>query len=345
VPDERVTNEAPLALIRYKEAVKEGFIAKLSELACSAHLVSAVWRELFNEKGAYSMSTEMNKPMPTFDPIQYKQTTKEQWQAAAAAWNRWGPALEQWLGPATELMLDMADIRPGDRVLDLAAGAGGQTLVAARRVGLTGSVLATDLSSNILAFAAQNAQRAGLTNVQTQVMDAENLEFEEGMFDAVICRLGLMFFPDQSKALTGIYRVLKPGGRLASKVFTSAEKNPFFSLPVAIIRRRAQLPLPLPGQPGPFSLGGSGVVERLYQQAGFSDVQVQVVSAPLRLASATECVRFERDSFAALHQMLSGLPETERELAWREIEQELRQFEGPGGFEGKGELIVAVGTK
>ena len=77
MPDERVTNEAPLALIRYKEAVKEGFIAKLSELACSAHLVSAVWRELFNEKGAYSMSTEMNKPMPRFDPIQYKQTTKE----------------------------------------------------------------------------------------------------------------------------------------------------------------------------------------------------------------------------------------------------------------------------
>ena len=66
--------------------------------------------------------------MATFDPIQYKQTTQEQWQAAAAAWNQWEPTLEQWLGPATELMLDLAELRPGNRVLDLAAGAGGQTL-------------------------------------------------------------------------------------------------------------------------------------------------------------------------------------------------------------------------
>ena len=247
--------------------------------------------------------------------------------------------------PATDLMLDMAYIRPGDRVLDLAAGTGGQTLVTARRVGVTGSVLATDLSSNILAFAAQNAQHAGLTNVETRVMDAEKLELEEGMFDAVICRLGLMFLPDQSIALTGIYRVLKPGGRVASIVFTPAEKNPFFSLPVAIIRRRTQLPPPLPGQPGPFSLGDTGVMEEMYQKAGFHHVQTQVVSAPLRLASATECVRFERDSFGALQQMLAGLAEDERESVWQEIEQTLRQFEGPSGFEGACEVLLAVGTR
>jgi SAM-dependent methyltransferase len=283
--------------------------------------------------------------MATFDPILYKQTTQETWQAAAATWNQWEPTLEQWLGPATDLMLDLAEIGPGNRVLDLAAGAGGQTLVTARRVGSTGSVLATDISSNILVFAAENAQNAGLNNVQTRVMDAENLELEEGTFDAVICRLGLMFLPDQSKALTGIYRVLKPGGKLASMVFTPAEKNPFFSLPVAIIRRRAQLPPLLPGQPGPFSLGGSGIMERLYQQAGFREVQTQVVSAPLRLASAAECVCFERDSLGALHQMLAGLPQEERESVWQEIEQTLRQFEGPSGFEGACELLLAVGTR
>jgi SAM-dependent methyltransferase len=283
--------------------------------------------------------------MATFDPIQYKQTALEQWQAAAAAWNRWGPRLEQWLGPATELMLDLAEIRPGKRVLDLAAGAGGQTFVVARRVGSTGSVLATDISSNILAFAAENAQNSGLNNVQTRVMDAENLELEEGTFDAVISRLGLMLLPDQLKALIGIYRVLKPGGKLASMVFTPAEKNPFLSLPVAIIRRRAQLPPPLPGQPGLFSLGGSGIMEQLYQQAGFREVQTQVVSAPLRLASAAECVCLERDSFGGLHQMLAGLPQEEREPVWQEIEQTLRQFEGPSGFEGLCELLLAVGTR
>ena len=283
--------------------------------------------------------------MARFDPIQYKRTTQQQWQAAAAAWNQWEPTLEAWLGPATELMLDLAEIRPGNRVLDLAAGAGGQTLAAARRVGSTGQVLATDISSNILAFTAENARNAGLNNVQTRVMDAENLELEDQTFDAVICRLGLMYLPDLAGALSGISRVLKPGGKLASMVFTPAEKNPFFSLPVAIIRRRAQLPPPLPGQPGPFSLGGSGIMEQMYQQAGFRDVQIQVVSAPLRLASAAECVRFERDSFGALQQMLAGVAQQERESVWQEIEQTLRQFEGSSGFEAACELLLAVGTR
>ena len=131
-----------------------------------------------------------------------------------------------------------------------------------------GSVLATDISSNILAFAEENAQNAGLHNVQARLMDAENLELEDQTFDAGICRLGLMYLPDQAKALSGIYRVLEPEGRkLASMVFSPAEKNPFFSLPVAIVRRRAHLPPPLPAQPGPFSLGGSGIIERLYRQA------------------------------------------------------------------------------
>ena len=84
----------------------------------------------------------------TFDPVAYKQTTTQQWQEAAAAWHRWGPTLEEWLGEATELMLDLARIREGSRLLDVAAGAGGQTLAAARRVGSSGSVLATDISSS-----------------------------------------------------------------------------------------------------------------------------------------------------------------------------------------------------
>jgi len=291
------------------------------------------------------MSTEANKAMPTFDPIQYKQTTCQQWQAAAQAWNQWGPTIEQWLGPATEIMLDMADVRTGSRVLDVAAGAGGQTLTAAKRVGPTGSVVATDISSNLIALAAENARKAGLTNVETRVMDGEHLELEEGAFDAVISRLGLIYFPDQQKALTGMHRVLKPGGRLAVIVFSTAEKNKFFSIPISIVRRRAQLPSPLPGQPGPFSLGGPGVVEEAYQKAGFRDVQMRVVSAPLYMSSTAEYVRFARESFGALHQMLAGLNEVEREEAWQEIEQELRKFEGPNGFEGPCELIVAAGTK
>ncbi len=218
---------------------------------------------------------------PKFDPIKYKDTTRQQWETAAAAWHRWGPTLARWLGPATEAMLDMAKVGPGSRVLDVAAGAGEQTLVAARRVGPSGSVLATDISSNILELAAADARAAGLTNIETRVMDGERLdELEADSFDAVISRVGLIYFPDQQKALTGMRRVLKPGGRIAATVYSTADKNQFFSIPISIIRKRVNLPPPLPGQPGPFSLGAPGVLEAAYRQAGFHDNRIRVVPSP-----------------------------------------------------------------
>jgi cyclopropane fatty-acyl-phospholipid synthase-like methyltransferase len=281
----------------------------------------------------------------TFDPVAYKRTTREQWQTAAEPWHRWGPTLEDWLGEATGLMLDMAGVGPGSRVLDVAAGAGGQSLAAARRVGPDGSVLATDISENILDYAEQAATRAGLTNIATRVMDGESLEVEEGFFDAVISRVGFIYFPNQEAAFAGMRRALKPGGRLAGVVYSTPEANRFFSIPVSVIRRRAGLPAPAPGQPGPFSLGGLGVIEDLYARSGFFDMEIRRVPAPLRMMSAAECVRFERESFGALHQMLADLNETEREEAWDEIERELSQFETSGGFEGPCELIVAAGTR
>jgi SAM-dependent methyltransferase len=288
-----------------------------------------------------------NEPAQQFDPLKYKETTREQWQTAAEPWHRWGPTLEEWLGQATEVMLEMAEVGPGARVLDVAAGAGGQAIAAAKRVGSAGYVLATDISSNILQFASAAAQEEGLTNVKTRVMDGEELEeeLEEESFDAVICRVGLIYFPDQQRALTGMLRALKPSGKIAAIVYSTRENNKFFSIPVSIIRRRAQLPPPLPGQPGPFSLGGDGFLEEAYRQAGFREVRTQLVPSPLRLSSAAECVRFERESFGALHQMLSGLPESERGAVWEEIEEELRQFEGADGFEGPCEMVVGAGVK
>jgi SAM-dependent methyltransferase len=286
----------------------------------------------------------MQMSTATFDPAAYKRTTREQWQTAAEPWYRWGPTLEDWLAQATELMLDVARIGPGNRVLDVAAGAGGQTIAAARRAGPEGAVLATDISGNILDFAARRALDEGLSNVATRVMDGEALEVAPGSFDAVISRVGFIYFPDQQAAFAGMRRALKPGGRLAGVVYSTPEANGFFSIPVSIIRRRAALPAPLPGQPGPFSFGAPGAIEAVYRDAGFTSVEVRRVAAPLRMSSAAECVRFERESFGALHQMLSSLGESERADVWSEIEQELSQFETPDGFEGPCELIVSVGT-
>jgi SAM-dependent methyltransferase len=279
-----------------------------------------------------------------FDAQTYKETTRQQWEDAAEAWHRWGPALEEWLGGATELMLDLAGVRDGHRVLDVAAGAGGQTIAAARRVGPEGAVLATDISPNILEFAAAEARRAGLANVGTLAVDGEELDVEPGSFDAVISRVGLIYFPDRRAALGRIRSALRPGGRFGAIVYSTPERNGFFSVPVGIIRRRAELPPPTPGLPGPFSLGAPGALQAELEAAGFADVKVSAVDAPVRMSSAAECTRFERESFGALHQMLAGLAEPERDAAWDEVEEALGAFDGPDGFVGPCELLVAAGT-
>lgn len=119
---------------------------------------------------------------------------RAQWDRCATGWDHHTAAIHSWLRQPTDAMLDMAGIAPGCAVLDVAAGAGDQTLDIARRVGPTGRVLATDLSPVILALALHNAQQAGLRNVQTLVADGEDLAVEPTSFDAVVCRLGLMFF-------------------------------------------------------------------------------------------------------------------------------------------------------
>jgi SAM-dependent methyltransferase len=283
-------------------------------------------------------------PAAAFDAAVYKATTREQWQQAAEPWHRWGPTIDEWLDEATATMLDLARVQPGARVLDVAAGAGGQTLAAARRVGPDGAVLATDIAPAILAYVERDAREHGLANVAVRAMDAEALEVEPGSFDAAICRLGLMYLPDLQAALASIRGALRPGGRVAAIVFSTADRNAFFSVPVGIIRRRAGLGAPPPGQPGPFSLGAAGVLEQALTAAGLRDVEVRALQAPLRLATAADCLALEQESFGALHQMLSGLDEPARAAAWDEVGEALGEFEGADGFSGPCEVLVGAGA-
>jgi SAM-dependent methyltransferase len=281
----------------------------------------------------------------TFDPARYKNTTRDQWETAAAAWDRWDPTLNDWLGESTERMLDLAGVASGGTVLDIAAGAGGQSLAAARRVGPAGRGLATDISPEILRYAQSRATAAGLGNVATREMDGEHLTVEPGRYDSVISRLGLIYFPDQSGALAGIRDALRPGGRLGVIVYAPADVNGFFSVPVSIIRRRAELPPPAPGQPGPFSLGGPNVLAAALTAAGLTDVVIEDLDAPLRMSSAADCLRFEQESFGALHQMLAGLDDDGRRAAWAEVGEALAGFQGPDGFVGPCRLLVAGATR
>jgi SAM-dependent methyltransferase len=281
----------------------------------------------------------------SFNAAQYKQTTYQQWQSAAEAWYRWDPAINKWLGPATEEMIRMAGISTGHHVLDIAAGAGGQSVAVAKVVGTTGYVLASDISPNILSFARRMACEAKMYNIETRAMDGENLDCNDESFDVVISRVGLIYFPDQLKALREMWRVLKPGGKIAHIVYSTADKNSFFSIPVSIIRNRAKLPPPVPGQPGPFSLGADGAILKLFSEAGFKNNHSVKINSPVRMSSAKECVQFEKDSFGALHQMMNQLSAEEKLSVWNEIEQQLKAFESDKAFTGPCEMIVAVGEK
>ena len=281
----------------------------------------------------------------TFDAAAYKAATTEQWQSAAKAWSDWGGALRHWLGPATDLMIDLTDICEGASVLDVAAGAGDQSMQIAQRVGPEGYVLATDISSNILDYGSAHARTASLGQIDFKVMDGENLTVAPQSFDAVVSRVGMIYFPNQMKALAGIKDALKPGGRFGAMVYSTPERNEFFSIPVATIRAAAQLPPPAKGQPGPFSLGQPGVLADVLRKAGFSDIREKTVAAPLVLPSAAECTRFERESFGALHQMLSGLSSESQDTVWAEIEMKLKTFETEAGFSGPCELVIVSGRK
>ena len=285
----------------------------------------------------------MEHTIAAFDPIKFKQDTRAQWEAAAEAWHRWGPFIGRWLAPATERMLELAQVSSGHHVLDVAAGAGDQTLLAARRVGPGGRVLATDISPAILRYAKRTAEEAGLNNVETLELDGERHEsLPPHGFDAAISRVGLIYFPDQQRALKGLRRCLKAGARISVVVYSTPQENRFFSIPVGIIRRRAGLPPPSPGQPGPFSLGADGVLAQALESAGFRSAITEVVNCPVIMPSAAECVRFERESFGALHQMMSGLDEAERAETWLEIQQELAQFQNPEGFHGPCQMLVGA---
>src|SRR5262245_34950721 len=142
-------------------------------------------------------------------------STGMNWESSEVAErrNRGRERRSQLQRPATEMMLDLAEVRAGSRVLDVAAGTGDQTLIAAQRVGPSGYVLATDVSGSMLKLAAEAARDAGLTNVETRVMDAANIDLDADSFDAVICQLGLFLFSNPTSVLRGMRRVVRPGGK------------------------------------------------------------------------------------------------------------------------------------
>ncbi|MDE2415850.1 MAG: class I SAM-dependent methyltransferase [Comamonadaceae bacterium] len=280
------------------------------------------------------------------DPQAYKAAMRRQWDAAAPGWDAHSPLLRAWLRGATDAMISMARVESGARVLDVAAGAGDQTLDVAERAGPTGAVLATDLSPALVARAQLRAKGAGHGNVQFRVADGEDLQVDAGSFDAVVCRLGLMLFAQPLQGLREMHRALRPGGWVCTVVFSGPERNPCVALLMATALRHAGLAAPDPFSPGSlFSLGRRGHLDTLMHDAGFCDAATTVMDAPFRLPSADDYLAFVRSSASPILQILDGLDVTAAQAAWDDIRTQLRAFDTPTGWVGPNELLLTAARK
>ena len=276
----------------------------------------------------------------------FKAGMRVQWDTAAAGWNAHTADIRAWLRKPTDAMCRMAGVTAGSRVLDVAAGAGDQTLDIAEQVGPQGYVLATDLSPAIVALARDNAARAGFGHVETRVADGEDLGVAEASFDAAVCRLGLMFFPDPLRGLREIHRALRPGGGVCTMVFSRPEKNPCLTILMSTALKHAGLPARDPFVAGGLlSLGQPGRIDALFRSAGLHDVATTAFDAVFRLPSVDDYLAFVRSSASPILQILGRLDAASAEAAWGEMRDRLTAFTMQSGWEGPNELLLTAGRR
>ena len=264
---------------------------------------------------------------------------------SAAEAEAWGPLTElrqRLYGTATTRMLEAAELKPGDQVLDIAAGTGDQSRQAARLVGSAGSVLATDSSHEMLQVAARLAAQEGLRTLTTRIMHAEQLDLPENRYDAVISRFGLMLIPDRHRALTGIRRVLTPGGRLAALVWSRPERNPLLTLPDAITARLLKEPEPAEQRYDLFSLADAALFASTLDAAGFQHVQVHALPLTFSFPSFEAFIAWCGPRCEQSRVMLD--PVSGQRLL-EEVRQALRPFEWSQGIVAPAEVLLGVGRK
>lgn len=276
----------------------------------------------------------------------FKATVRTHWDAAATGWDQHTPALHAWLRRTTDAMIAMAGVQLGSRVLDVAAGAGDQTLDLAERVGRAGGVVAVDLSPALVTLGERRARRAGFEQVQWRVGDGEALPVEPASFDAVVSRLGLMLFPDPLQGLREMHRALRPGGRVCTVVFSTPQRNPCITALTATALRHAGLPGRDPFAPGSlFSLGRPGQLDALFLEAGFQDVATTAMDAVFHMPTVDDYLAFVRSSASPVLQILAGLGEGAAQAAWHDIRQQLLAFETATGWQGPNELLLTAARK
>ncbi len=258
------------------------------------------------------------------------------WDRASGHYERFWSAQ---LAPAQRRMLEMAELRPGERVLDVACGTGLVTFPAAEAVGPEGYVLATDLSGEMAEIVRREAARRGLAQVEAERMDAEELTVPDGSFDVALCGLGLMYPPDPRRALEEMFRALAPGGRTAVAVW-GARKNCGWAEIFPIVDARVETEV----CPLFFQLGTADTLAETMEAVGFRRVAVERISSRLVYDSAEEAVgaAFAGGPVALAY---ARFDEATRDEAHAEYLASIEPYRNGDRYDIPGEFVVARGRK
>jgi len=262
-----------------------------------------------------------------FDPNEFKLNQRQSWDSVARGWQKWWKTFENGAQKVSDRLIELANVESGDKVLDVATGIGEPAISAAKIVGKSGHVTATDISSEMLAIAEERARSTGLNEViEFKQSDAESLELETNQaFNSIICRWGLMFLPNLDNALSNMLRLLVPGGKLAAAVWSEPSKVPLISMPISIARQELQAPLLGQGIPGPFSLADIDALKKSLEKAGFAEIKSESIRVVFEFNSAEEYTEFNKDIAAPVRTMLANETEERKQEIWNAVTDQAKQ--------------------
>jgi SAM-dependent methyltransferase len=280
----------------------------------------------------------MNKMVNADNPV------LNEWRESAKHWAKHSATIRTMFAPLTQALIEHAGIHEGQSVLDVAGGPGEPSLTIAGVVGPTGSVTCTDAVPEMVETAQSEARRRGVENIQFQVCSADSLPFPNDSFDAVVSRLGVMFFPDSVAAMREMLRVTKPGGSLAFAVWHKSDLNPFCYLVSRVMDQHVEQPATDPDAPGAFRFAEPGKLASVMTRAGVVDVVERVIkfdiAAPI---SPLEFWAMRSQTSDTLRIKLSKLPPEEQAEVSREVEQAVREFFPDNQMKFPAQMIVVSG--
>jgi SAM-dependent methyltransferase len=278
------------------------------------------------------------------DPAEFRDTQRESWDGAARGWKKWSEWLDGYTTVVCERLVELAGVEPGSRVLDVAAGYGEPALTAASKAGPDGTVVATDISSEMLAYGRERAAAAGLDNVEFIESDASALDFPVESFDAALSRWGIIFEPDGEDALARIRGFLRPGARMAIASWATPDRVPMLSIPMQTVMQRLGVDPPPPGTPGPLSRPTPEAVGGLLEGGGFSDVEVEEAEVEVEWESPDDFTVFIREIAPPVTAMMASHPPEVQEETWAAITEAVgKAASGDGAVRLTNVALLAAG--